>query len=98
MACDRDFSPDESSRGIAAGELLKWGGVRLDRVGSPQISLFLIHHAGWEEGQHGWASFSSLDLRKRVIAAIGGGMSRNQAAKQFGVAISAAINWMKRVD
>jgi transposase len=33
-----------------------------------------------------------------VTAAIGGGMSRNQAAKQFGVAISTAINWMKRVD
>ena len=27
----------------------------------------------------------SLDLRKRVVAAIEGGMSRNQAAKQFGV-------------
>ena len=33
----------------------------------------------------------SLDLRKRVVAAIEGGMSRNQAAKQFGVAISTAI-------
>ena len=32
----------------------------------------------------------SLDLRKRVVAAIEGGMSRNQAAKQFGVAISTA--------
>ena len=40
----------------------------------------------------------SLDLRKRVVAAIEGGLSRNQAAKQFGVAISTAINWMKRVD
>ena len=40
----------------------------------------------------------SLDLRKRVVAAIKGGMSRNQAAKQFGVAISTAIGWMKRVD
>ena len=40
----------------------------------------------------------SLDLRKRVVAAIEGGMSRNQAAKRFGVAISTAINWMKRVD
>ncbi|WP_407121300.1 IS630 family transposase [Bradyrhizobium sp. STM 3561] len=40
----------------------------------------------------------SLDLRKRVVAAIEGGMSRNQAAKQFGVAISTAISWMKRVD
>ena len=40
----------------------------------------------------------SQDLRKRVVAAIEGGMSRNRAAKQFGIAISTAINWMKRVD
>lgn len=40
----------------------------------------------------------SLDLRKRVVSAIEGGMSRNQAAKRFGGAISAAIGWMKRVD
>ena len=38
----------------------------------------------------------SVDLRKRVVAAIEGGMSRNQAAKQFGVAISTAIDWMQR--
>jgi putative transposase len=61
-----------------------------------QISAFLIHHVGWEGGQHGWAS--SLDLRKRVVAAIEGGMSRNQAAKQLGVAISTAIGWMQRVE
>ena len=40
----------------------------------------------------------SLDLRNRVVAAIEGGMSRNRAAKQFGVAISTAIGWMQRVD
>ena len=40
----------------------------------------------------------SLDLRKRVVAAIEGGMSRNRAAKQFGVAISTAIGWMHRVE
>jgi transposase len=40
----------------------------------------------------------SLDRRKRVVAAIKGGMSRNQAAKQFGVAISTAICWMQRVE
>jgi len=40
----------------------------------------------------------SLDLRKRVVAAIEGGLSRNQAAKQFGVAISTAIGWMRRVE
>jgi putative transposase len=39
----------------------------------------------------------SMDLRQRVVAAIEGGMSRNQAAKQFGVAISTAIGWMQRV-
>jgi transposase len=40
----------------------------------------------------------SLDLRKRVVAAIEDGMSRNQAAKQYGVAISTAIGWMQRVE
>ena len=39
----------------------------------------------------------SLDLRERVIAAIKGGLSCNRAAKQFGVAISTAIHWAKRV-
>jgi transposase len=39
----------------------------------------------------------SLDLRKRVVSAIEGGLSRNQAAKRFGVAISTAIGWMRRV-
>jgi transposase len=40
----------------------------------------------------------SMDLRERVVAAVvTGGMSRNRAAKQFGVGISTAINWVKRV-
>ena len=38
----------------------------------------------------------SLDLRKRVVAAVLAGMSRNQAAKHFGVGISTAINWVRR--
>jgi transposase len=39
----------------------------------------------------------SIDLRERVVAAVlNGGMSRNQAARQFGVGISTAINWVKR--
>jgi len=37
----------------------------------------------------------SLDRRQRVVAAIKGGMSRNKAAMQFGVAISTAINWAR---
>jgi putative transposase len=39
----------------------------------------------------------SVDLRKRVVAAVlTGGMSRNRAAKHFDVGISTAINWVKR--
>ena len=39
----------------------------------------------------------SMDLRERVVAAVKtGGMSCNQAAKQFGVGISTAINWVAR--
>jgi transposase len=40
----------------------------------------------------------SMDLRERVVAGVmTGGLSCNQAAKQFGVGISTAINWMKRL-
>ena len=40
----------------------------------------------------------SMDLRERVVAAVmTGGLSCNQAAKQFGVGISTAINWMQRL-
>jgi transposase len=40
----------------------------------------------------------SMDLRERVVAAvIGGGLSCNRAAKQFGVAVSTVINWVKRL-
>jgi len=38
----------------------------------------------------------SLDLRKRVVAAVSGGLSCNQAAKRFGVAVSTAIGWVRR--
>jgi putative transposase len=38
----------------------------------------------------------SLDLRQRVVEAVEqGGLSRNQAARRFGVAISTAIAWVK---
>lgn len=37
-----------------------------------------------------------LGLRERVLAAIESGTSRNQP--QFGVAISTAIGWRKRID
>src|SRR6266850_2187057 len=39
----------------------------------------------------------SLDLRERVVAAVVSGLSCNRAAKQFGVGISTAINWVRRL-
>jgi len=38
----------------------------------------------------------SNDLRERVVAVVEGGMSRRQAAAQFGVGISTAIRWTRR--
>lgn len=40
----------------------------------------------------------SLDLRERVVAAVErDGLSCHQAAAQFGVGISTAINWVRRL-
>ena len=40
----------------------------------------------------------SEDLRKRVVAAVEtGGLSCNRAAKQFGVGVSTAIGWVRRL-
>lgn len=38
----------------------------------------------------------SLDLRTRVLAAVGGGLSCRQAALRFGVSASSAIRWRAR--
>jgi transposase len=39
----------------------------------------------------------SLDLRERVVAAVErDGLSRNQAAARFGVAVSTAVHWVRR--
>jgi transposase len=39
----------------------------------------------------------SNDLRKRVVEAVtDGGMSRNAAAKRFGVSIASAVRWLHR--
>jgi putative transposase len=41
----------------------------------------------------------SMDLRERVVAAVKEeGLSRHEAAARFGVAISTAINWVKRFE
>ena len=39
----------------------------------------------------------SVDLRERVVGAVvEGGMSRNAAAKRFGVSIASAVRWVAR--
>ncbi len=39
----------------------------------------------------------SMDLRERVVGAVEqDGLSRRQAAERFGVAVSTAINWVRR--
>ena len=38
----------------------------------------------------------SLDLRERVVAAVGSGMSRRGAAKQYQVSYAAVIRWVAR--
>lgn len=40
------------------------------------------------------AQYLSEDLRVRVIRAVEGGMSRNAAARHFGVSIASAVRWM----
>jgi transposase len=40
------------------------------------------------------AQYLSEDLRIRVIRAVDGGMSRNAAARRFGVSIASAVRWM----
>ena len=38
-----------------------------------------------------------MDLRERVVAAVErDGLSRNQAAARFGIAVSTAVHWLRR--
>lgn len=38
----------------------------------------------------------SEDLRRRVVAAVDGGLSRRQAASRFDVGISTVVHWVRR--
>jgi transposase len=40
----------------------------------------------------------SVDLRRRVVEAVAGGMSRRQAALRFGVSASSAIRWTAQAE
>ena len=40
----------------------------------------------------------SVDLRRRVVDAVKGGMSRRQAALRFGVSASSAVRWTAQAE
>jgi putative transposase len=62
----------------------------------PDAERDLIQDAGWERRPASMGAPYSLDLRERVVAAVEhDGLSRNQAAARFGVAISTALTWVK---
>src|ERR1700674_2519500 len=53
----------------------------------------------WLEGRPAWMGKPySMDLRERVVAAVEtGGLSCHRAAAQFGVGVSTAIVWVRRL-
>jgi hypothetical protein len=60
-----------------------------------RIGIFLIHDLRRAKEAAGMAL--SDDLRQRVVrAVVDGGLSRNAAAKRFGVSIASAVRWVAR--
>jgi len=55
------------------------------------IKPVLIQAACWRRRPAGMATSLSVDLRRRVVAAVEGGMSRREATAHFRVAVSSAI-------
>ena len=68
---------------------------RIESWGIPESGLFMIHDA--RRAKEAAEMALSDDLRKRVVEAVtDGGMSRNAAAKRFGVSIASAVRWLHR--
>ena len=66
---------------------------RIESVGDSRIGLVLIHASGRRRGLACMARSLSVDLRRRVVGAIEGGLSCRAAAQRFGVSASSAIRW-----
>jgi transposase len=65
--------------------------------GIPESGRFMVLEARRARRRRGMAL--SDDLRKRVVdAVVDGGMSRNAAAKRFGVSIASAVRWVCRFN
>src|ERR1043166_466847 len=56
----------------------------------------MIQDAGWTGGQHPMARAYSLDLRERVVAAVGAGQSCRAVASTFKVSVASVVKWSQR--
>ena len=65
----------------------------IESSGDSRIGLVLIHASGRRRGLAGMARSLSVDLRRRVVGAIEGGLSCRAAAQRFGVSAASAIRW-----
>jgi len=67
-------------------------------LGFPNQDCSEIQHAGWDGGQYEWANHIQWIFASGVVAAVEtGGLSCHQAAAQFGVGVSTAIVWVRRL-
>jgi transposase len=67
----------------------------LNRVRDSRIGFDLLEDC--RRGKEAAGMALSDDLRERVVGAVvEGGMSRNAAAKRFGVSIASAVRWVAR--
>ena len=56
----------------------------------------MIQDVGWRRRPACMTKPLSNDIRKRLVSAVDGGMTRRCAARRFGVAASTAIKWVDR--
>jgi putative transposase len=65
-------------------------------LGDSGADVDLVQAADWNGGQLCMGRLYSLDLRRRVVAAVRGGMSCEEAAEHHEVSASTAIRWVRR--
>ena len=88
--------PGDTHRGtLTHGRRVRAVSKRIESRGIPELGLFMIYDA--RRAKEAAEMALSDDLRKRVVEAVtDGGMSRNAAAKRFGVSIASAVRWLHR--
>src|SRR5580704_18825492 len=56
----------------------------------------MIQDSGWRRGPARMARAYSLDLRKRVVAAVASGQTCRTVAERFGVSVASVVKWSQR--